>query len=251
MHRAGRLLEHNLKDITMKFPHWVICGAIGAGALSTILLAGRLLSAEPSSGKSKAKAKSGANSLKALDARVEKLESTMLREIVEISNLYEDAGEFERAKSLLEVLLKLNPDFPGLKKKVEELDKKSFDAYGFEFALDTSRGWVPVGGAVVKGRPVHVEVEGDYRFNVSANITADGFPSSDPMTDYVEGVPCGALMAMVAVKGGKPGRPVPLKANQTWTPQEDGMLLLRINAPAGHKCTGKLTVKLSGLIRPE
>jgi hypothetical protein len=53
----------------------------------------------------------------------------------------------------------------------------------------------------------------------------------------------------VVVNNGKSGKAVPLKSKMQWVPPEDGMVMLKINAPTGHKCTGKLTVKLSGLVR--
>ena len=227
------------------------CLAVSACLILSAALAGRLHPADTPSSKSKGKSKAGGTSLKALEARVEKLESTMLREIVDVSNSFEDAGQFDRAKSLLEVLLKLNPEFPGLKEKVQRLEEKLFDSQEIEFVLDTSKGWVPVGGAVAGGQPVRVEVEGEYKFNVTASVTADGFPSGDVKTDFVEGVPCGALIAMVVSRAGKPGRPIALKSKNTWTPSEEGLLMLKVNAPSGHKCTGKLTVKLSGLVRAD
>ena len=228
----------------MRFPTIPVRWSIAAGAMLIVLSAASLHLADAQS-KSKSRSKSG-GSVKALDARVEKLESTMLREILDVSRLYEDAGQFDRAKSLLEVLEKLNPDLPGLKEQLDKLKDKSFDANEVEFTLDTSRGWTPVGAAVTKGQPVRVEVKGDYKFSLTATITADGFPSADPTTDYIEGIPCGALMGMVSVNG-KPGKPVALKAENEWTPGEDGLLFLKVNAPAGHKCSGKLNIKLSGL----
>lgn len=235
----------------MMTPRLRMCLAFSACVLLSATFVARLHPADTPSSKAKGKSKPGGASMRALEARVEKLESTMLREIVDVSNSFEEAGQYERAKTLLEVLLKLNPQFPGLKEKVKQLEEKMFDAHEVEFILDTGKGWVPVGGAVTKGQAVRVEVAGEYKFNVSASVTADGFPSADPKTDYIEGVPCGALIAMVVSKDGKPGKPLALKSKNTWTPQDEGLLMLKVNAPAGHKCTGKLTVKLSGLVRPE
>ncbi len=197
---------------------------------------------------SKSKAKSKSNSaIKALDARVKKLEDNMLKEILEVSSQYEDAGQHARAKTLLEVLLKLNPEFPGLKEKLDQLNDKVFDAQEIEYILDVSRGWTPVKATAIKGKVVRVEVEGEYNFQLTAELTADGLASKDGATEFVEGIPCGALMAMI-VKDGKPGKPVQLKAKMQWTPAEDGLVMLKINAPVGHKSTGKLAVKLSGLV---
>ena len=90
----------------------------GACLLVIVACAGLVIA---QTGKSKSKSK-GAGNVKALDARVEKLESSLFRELVDISKMYEEAGQFERAKSMLEVLMKLNPNLPGLKEKLDQLE---------------------------------------------------------------------------------------------------------------------------------
>jgi len=215
------------------------------GCLLLIIGLASLVAAEQSTGKSKAKSKSS-GTIKSLDTRVEKLETNMLREIVEISNQYEEVGQHARAKALLEVLLKLNPNFPGLKEKVEQLNEKVFDAEEIEYILDVGRTWTPIQAVAVKSRPVRVEVQGDYQFQYTTDLTADGITAMDAGQEYVEGIPCGGLMAVV-VNNGKPTKAVHLKSKMQWVPSEDGIVMLKINAPAGHKSTGKLTIKLSGL----
>jgi hypothetical protein len=215
----------------------------GAGMLLVLACAGLLVG---QTGKSKSKNKG----VKALDARVEKLETSLFRELVDISKLYEEAGQFERAKSLLEVLLKLNPDLPGLKEKLEQLESKMFDSQEIEFVFDTSKPWASVGAAAMRGRPVRIEVEGEYKFQYSGSLTAEGLTSLEGGEEYVDSIPLGGLMAVV-VTNGKPGKPIAIKSSMQWTPSEDGLVLLKVNAPAGHKSTGKLTVKLSGLVRSE
>lgn len=219
----------------------------GAGILLLSVYIGTL---PAQSSKSKTKSKGGATSVKALDARVEKLEKTLFSEVVEISTLYEDAGQYDRAKSLLDVLMKLNPNLPGLKEKLDRLESKAFDAQEIEYVMDTSKSWVSVGAAAARGKPVRVEVDGEYKFQYGATLTADGITSDQAGSDYYDSIPMGALIAVV-VSNGKPGKPHVLKPRMQWTPQEDGLVMLKINAPTGQKSTGKLTVKMSGLVRAE
>jgi hypothetical protein len=219
----------------------------GGACLLVISACAGLLIAQ--TGKSKSKTKGGGN-VKALDARVEKLESSLFRELVDISKLYEEAGQFERAKSMLEVLMKLNPNLPGLKEKLDQLESKMFDAQEIEFVFDTGKSWTPVGGAVVRGKPVRIEVEGEYKFQWGGGLTAEGLTQAEGGEDYIDSIPLGGLMAVV-VNNGKPGKPIAIKSHMQWTPQEEGVLALKVNAPNGHKSTGKLTVKLSGLVRSE
>lgn len=210
------------------------------------ILTGGPAAAEAPSAKTKGKNKSG-GSVRTLDARVGKLEETLLKEILDISGQYEDAGQLERAKSLLEVLLKLNPDFPAIKEKVDKLETKILDIHEVQFALDTSKGWMPVGAGVANEKAIRFDTEGEYKLSFSANLTADGFPEIATESEFVHDLPCGILMGMVVING-KPGKPFPIKASTTWTPKETGPLMLKINAPPGSKCSGKLVVRMSGLV---
>ena len=47
----------------------------------------------------------------------------------------------------------------------------------------------------------------------------------------------------------KIGEPFEIGASKEFTPKEDGILLLNVNLPSGHKSTGKLRVHVSGHIK--
>jgi hypothetical protein len=210
------------------------------------ILTGGPAAADAPASKAKGKNKSG-GSVRSLDARVGKLEDTLFKEILDIAGLYEDAGQLERAKSLLEVLLKLNPDFPAIKERVDKLETKILDVQEVKYNLDTSKGWVAVGAGVAPDKVIRFDTEGEYKLSFSASLTADGFPEIETESEYVHSLPCGILMGMV-VANGKPGKPFPIKASSSWTRKEAGPLMLKVNAPQGSKCTGKLVVRMSGLV---
>lgn len=211
---------------------------------------GTLPAADKTSGKSKSKSKSGSTNIKALDVDVEKKKSSLFKEFIEISRQYEDAEHFDRAKAVLDDLLRLDPQWPGLKEKIDDLAEKNFDSQEVKIEMNVSGGWIPVNASVVKGKPVRVDVQDEYEFRYAAKISADGITSAAAGQDFFDGIPMGGLMAVV-FHNGKSGKAVYLKAKNVWTPSEDGQVMLKINAPTGHKSTGKMTVKLSGLVRTE
>ena len=49
-------------------------------------------------------------------------------------------------------------------------------------------------------------------------------------------------------KNDKIGDPFEIGTNKEFTPKEDGVLLLNVNLPPGHKSTGKLRIRISGHI---
>jgi hypothetical protein len=224
-----------------------ICGVL---LVIGVLSAGGV-QAQSGTAKSKAKSKAaGAAAVKALDDRALEMQKGLLKDASEISRGYEDAGEFERAKWLLEVLQKLDPKLPGLKEKIEDLTNKSLDKSEFEYELDVSRGWSPPLAMVYKDRLVRIEAVGQYKFEASLAAGADGLPTDDAGADLVGNLPVGALIGVIINPDTKkPGRPFELNAKREWTPQQTGFLQLRVNVPNGHKSTGKLKVQLSGVAR--
>lgn len=201
--------------------------------------------------KSKSKGKStGAGAVRQLDQRAQEMQERIVKDAADIAKGYEDAGEYDRAKWLLEVLAKLDPKLPGLQAKIDQLQDKSLDSSEFEYEMDVSKGWTPAVGMIFKDRTARIEAAGDYTFSVTLPVTADGLATSDTGTDLVGGVPVGALIGVIVnPETKKPGKPFEIKAKREWTPRETGYLQLKVNVPNGHKCTGKLSLKLGGIAK--
>jgi hypothetical protein len=200
-------------------------------------------------GKSKPKSKItvGASGVKQLDQRVVEMQEQLLKDAGEISKGYEDAGEYERAKWLLEVLQKLDPKLPGLKEKIDQLTEKSLDSSEFEAEVDVGRGWTPALAMVQKDRLIRIEATGEYKVVLSGSSTADGVPTNENGSDLLPGIPYGALAGvLINAETNKPGKPFEVKAKREWTSKEAGFLQLKVNLPNGHKSTGKLKVSIGG-----
>lgn len=229
---------------------WCGLGVIIAAAVLTFHEPLAAQSSKTKSGKSKGggPAPAASPAVRAIDAKVERLQDGFVRESADIIKQYEDAGQYDRAKFLCEVLLKLDPKMPGLKERLEKLTDLALEANEFEVDLDVSRGWTNMGAMAVKDRLVRIEATGDYKFAISLDVTAAGLPTENPATDYIAGIAPGALMGLLSVDN-KPGKPFPIGSRHEFTPDKNGVLYLKVNTPAGHKCSGKLQVKLSGFSR--
>ena len=218
-----------------------------------------LVLAQPPKSKVKSKPITPAE-LKKLDSKLEDVQRSFLKDTESIIKGYEEGGQFERAKILLEVLRKLDPKNEQIKKKLEQLDDQILDSSEFEMDLDPSKPWQQV-GVVVKDHPLRIEVEGDYKFVASLPATPNGFPTKDPANDMVGGAPLGAVVGIILPPGtaadgaggnnNRDQKPnafhVGAKLEQP-TPR-DGILLIKVNVPPGSKCTGKLKVKVGGVTR--
>jgi len=188
------------------------------------------------------------------------VQKSFIKDTASLIRDFEEAGQPERAKLLLEVLLKLDPKNDSIRKKIDDLNDKILDQSEFEYELDVSKPWVQV-GVVTGGKLARITAEGDYKFDAAGKLTADGVPAQDPANDMITGVPMGTLMGVVMpanpqpnrTNNGNPNKPPPfaVKSEYEWTPKQDGVLLLKLNFPAGTKCTGKLKLKISGMPRSD
>jgi len=233
---------------------YVLFPAAVTSILFVLLLAAvSTVAAQSGKGKPKIPKSNSSTEVKQIDARLQKLQDNFEIESKAIIDGYERSGQFDRAKFLLEVLLKLDPTNEDFKKKITELDDQLLKTSEFEFKFEAGSDWTPV-GTVQKDKLTRVEASGDYKLIMSAaSVTADGFPSENVMQDLVSRVPTGALMGMIVTEenqsGKQPPEPFAIKSKLEFTPKKEGVLYLKVNAPPGAKCVGDLKVKLGGVTR--
>ncbi len=188
---------------------------------------------------------------KNLDIKADQLSSSFTRDAEELAGQYAEAGYPDKAKAILESALAVNPQSPTIQKKLEQVKENIMNSNDYDCDVNPARGWEPSGALVVENRPLRIKAEGTYKFDAGGgSVTAAGFVGNEPATDMVLGIPCGALMGAI-VDGTKAGKPFLIGESLDFTPKDAGMLMLRVNAPAGNKNSGKLKVTISGFIQTQ
>jgi hypothetical protein len=244
----------------------VVCAVCGV----VIVFDGSHAVAQTGSSKSKLKTPTTkskvAGDAKELDARAEKNLEGFLIESLKLAEDYERVGKFDEAQDQLRTVKRLKPDFQGIDEKLNKLNESLFETNELETEQDVADGWKRR-VHVFRGKPVRVQAQGSYKVVMNATADADGFATKDPRTDMAAGVRCGALMGIIVPTGesstksarseaprtgndkDKIGDPFEIGASKEFTPKEDGVLLLNVNLPPGHKSIGKLRIRLSGHIK--
>jgi len=230
-----------------------ISAALAFALSAVVLVSVSTVLAQSSKNKPKPSKPVSSSEVKQIDMRLQKLQDTFENESKAIIDGYERSGQYDRAKFLLEVLLKLDPKNEDFKKKIAELDDHVLKSSEVDFKFETNSDWTPVGN-VQKDKLIRVEASGEYKLILTAsNLSADGFPTENVMRELVGRVPTGALMGMVVTEenqtGKQPPEPFPIKTKHEFTPKKDGVLFLKVNAPPGSKCVGDFKIKLSGVLR--
>ena len=190
-------------------------------------------------------------STRTIDMKASQLLDGFIKDSLSVALEYEQAGEPQKARQVLETVLTFHPDAEGIKEKIKSIDEQLLTANELKVEIEPGAGWGSPVAAVTKGRKIRIQAGGTYRVVLTATLGPEGLPTGDAVNGELAGnVPCGALMGIVIAKD-KPGRPFTIGSAREYTPDQDGVLFLRLNTPPGSKCTGRVTATLSGhLARP-
>lgn len=219
---------------------------LGFGVGICLWLSPEVASTARAQSKSKS-TKKGIN-VKTLDVRSQKMQAGFLKESLDLARDYESVGELGKARRVYRALNRLNPKAKEIQDRLKRIDDAILSANAFEIELDTSIGWGVPRARVEKGKPFQVQATGTYRFQASLPVGPAGFSTANPAkTDLAENIRCGALMGLI-VANGKPGKPFFVGVKREITPKNSGLLYLRVNSPAGSKCSGRLKVGLGGTV---
>ncbi|MCA9006359.1 MAG: hypothetical protein KDA70_13900 [Planctomycetaceae bacterium] len=190
--------------------------------------------------------------VKQLNLQADKLKDSFIRESAEIARKYSEAGDYEKSREMLEVIQSIQKDVPGVKAMITQLNEKLMSSNSSDLDIDVARNWSTPAGLVAKGKTVRIQAMGTYDFVADIKTTVEGLPHGTVMKELADGIPAGALMGLVvSQEKGKPklGKPFLIGEKAEFTPKDDGLLMIGVNLPAGHKSTGKLKVRISGYIR--
>lgn len=187
-----------------------------------------------------------------LNIQADKLRDAFIRESADIARRYSDAGDYEKSKEMLQSILSIKKDVPGVKEMIKQLDEKMLSSNSADFEIDASRNWNGAAGLVAKGKTIRIQATGSYDLDIDLKTGVEGLPESNPMKELAAGVPVGALMGVVVTKEkGKPKMSKPFKIGDKaeYTPKNDGVLMIGLNLPSGHHSKGKVKVRVSGYFR--
>jgi len=210
----------------------------------------------PSTKAPKTGAKPNPLEVKRLDAKLEEVRESFLRDTTNLILSYDRMGQYERAKTVLESLQKLDPRNEAVRTKLAELNEKILESNEFKVDIEPGGGWQPV-GTVTKDRTIRIQVVGDYRLSLELASGPDGVPTDNPAEDLVAHVAMGAVTGVIAPAGAagkpasgsqndKPPRPFAVGSSYEKPADRDGVLYLKVNVPPGTKCIGKLMARISG-----
>jgi len=182
---------------------------------------------------------------RAIDVRSSKTIRGFVVEAMELAIDYENNGDVQKALLLYQQIYRLDNRHQQLPAKIKFLTNSLLENNQVVHKLNTSIGWIAIGN-VYAGRTFRLLTSGTFTMTPSAEFTADGMPKGDVKKDGMDDeMPLGALIG-VYFRDKKPSQPFLVGGGKQFTPEKDGVLYLKINAPPGMKCQGVINIRTSG-----
>ncbi len=230
---------------TTQYSRRPVSMSVAIFATASLLLGGTSAYSQKSSSSSKSSRNNAAN-VTVLDQQAEQAHKAFLETSADLAREYEDLGELEKAKGILEQMLKLSPDLKQVKDKIDSLEEARIAGNEALLEVDASKSWVPANVGMTKGNTIRFESQGEYRMLVNQTVGPDGVASKDVKTDLASGVPLGALMGLIVDAKGKSSDPFSIGKTGEMKAPQDGQLFVRVNVPPKSKCIGKIKLRVTG-----
>ncbi|MBT3890592.1 MAG: hypothetical protein HN617_16450 [Planctomycetaceae bacterium] len=182
---------------------------------------------------------------RAIDVRSNKAIQAFVVEAMELAIEYEKNGDIEKARLMYQQIYRLDKRQQQLPAKIKFLEQFLLDKNQIVHKLNTAVGWTAI-GRVYADRSFKLFTAGTFTMTPSGEFTASGMPEGDIKKNGMDHeMPLGALVG-VYFNDKKPSKPFLVGAGKLFTPEKDGVLYLKINAPPAMKCQGVISVGTSG-----
>ncbi|WP_339746517.1 hypothetical protein [uncultured Rubinisphaera sp.] len=231
---------------TTQYFHCPVSMSVALLVATTVLMLDTTPAFSQKSGSSSKSNRNNAANVTILDQQAEQAHKAFLETSADLAREYEDLGELEKAKGILEQMLKLAPDLKQVKDKIDSLEEARIAGNEAILEVDASQSWMPANVAVVKGNTIRFESNGEFRMLVNQTVGPDGVASKDVKTDLATGVPLGALMGLIVDAKGKSSDPFSIGKTGEMKAPQDGQLFVRVNVPPQSKCIGKIKLRITG-----
>jgi hypothetical protein len=186
-----------------------------------------------------------ASASRAIDVRSNKAIQAFVVEALELAIEYENNGDVEKARLMYQQIFRLDKRQQQLPAKIKFLENSLLDKNQVVHKLNTAIGWTPIGN-VYADRSFRIITAGTFTMAPSVEFSAKGISKGDVKKDGMDDeMPLGALIG-VYFRDKKPSQAFLVGGGKLLTPEKDGVLYLKINAPPGMKCEGVISIGTSG-----
>jgi hypothetical protein len=155
---------------------------------------------------------------------------------------YENDKEWDKAKTVWGEILKVAPQYPAARAKMQMLLEREANADIVRMAVRADDGWQDTGVVTLVGKPLRIRAAGYWTFGLKMRLTAEGIKIPKELREYN----LGCLIGVVDTGDPMKWEPFVVGNDTSLVPTANGRLLLRMYDISPEDNEGALQVEIRG-----
>jgi hypothetical protein len=176
------------------------------------------------------------------DKRLTALHADFIKKAEKIAGEYERSKQPDRAVAVYQEILKLVPDEPHAKQRLDRLRQFEASAARKVFEVQANREWQDTGVRVIPGKPLKLTASGTWTLNMSADLGPDGMEMPKALKD----LKLGSLVGMIEDPTAKEIKVFSIGSAKDLNVDQSGPLLVRMHDSEPADNRGALTLEITG-----
>lgn len=220
-------------------------------ALFVTLLAALLVTSGPLAAQEKKKGKDDKGKVLS-DPELIDLHLDFVKKAEKLGQRYEKEKQWSRAKDCYEQILKLVPQYPPAKAKVEQLLQMEASAQGHSLVLKASEKWKDTGITLLAERPVTIRASGTWTFRLISEVGPEGVKIPPELREFDPG----CLVGMIVPPEGngetkEDVKPFMIGAEKQLIAPRTGRLFVQMYDNDVRDNEGELTIEIRGTFQSD
>lgn len=176
------------------------------------------------------------------DERLLALHLAFVRDAERLAREYENGRDYDKAIAVYREILKLVPQYQNAQQGLQRLQAREAQAQSATFIVRADQGWQDTGITVMQGKPIAMQAQGEWTFNLRSELGPQGMEIPEELRDYN----LGCLIAVVDTGNPSEYEPFVVGNGMQVVSDRTGKLYMRMYDLDPSDNEGELEVHFSG-----
>jgi len=185
------------------------------------------------------------------DPELMELHLDFVKKTEKLGQKYEKEKNWSRAKDCYEQILKLAPQYPPAKAKVEQLLQMEAQAQSQVIVLAANEKWKDTGIILLEDRPVTIRATGTWTFRLTGEVGPAGLKIPEDLREFDPGCLVGMIVPPEVSDPKKDLKPFMIGQEKQFLAPRTGRLFLQMYDNDVRDNEGELTIEIRGTYQAE
>jgi hypothetical protein len=185
------------------------------------------------------------------DPELMDLHLDFIKKTEKLAGKYEKEKSWSKAKDCYDQILKLAPQYPPAKAKVEQLLQMEAQAQSQTIVLSAAEKWKDTGITLLEDRPVTIRANGTWTFRLTGEVGPAGLKIPEDLREFDPGCLVGMIVPPEVNDPKKDLKPFMIGSEKQFLAPKTGRLFVQMYDNDVRDNEGELTIEIRGTFQTE